>query len=141
MVLVERRLFAVVHQIMKTGEYPVQRYVDVDDSDSDVDNDLELTLSQDLYQVPMRSPVHWIEGQINEMINATVSRNSDLPAYPILKYVLSPDTCRDQNTAGALDEDTSGPCTYEQALSLDQQTEFGEHTIQNAMTFKDESAS
>ncbi|KAH8061391.1 hypothetical protein JL722_4007 [Aureococcus anophagefferens] len=119
MVLVERRLFAararggtrVLHQIARTGQYPQQRYVDISDSDSDNDYDLELALPVEPYR--SSNPIHWLEGQVDEMINSTVSRNSDLPAYPIMRY----------------------------ALNLDLQYETdGKQTIANALAFRDEFA-
>ena len=43
----ERRLFALLHQIARTGEYPEFKYVDISDSDSDADYELELELPVD----------------------------------------------------------------------------------------------
>ena len=91
-------------------------------------------------------PIHWLEGQVDEMINSTVSRNSDLPAYPIMRYVLSPDGCAESAygeppAAAARDAADEGPRTYEQALNLDLQYETdGKQTIANALAFRDEFA-
>lgn len=59
MVLVERRLFALLHQVARTGEYPVTKYVDISDSDSDNDYELELELPREPYR--SRNPIHWLE--------------------------------------------------------------------------------
>ena len=149
MVLVERRLFALIHEIARTGQYPQQRYIDIEESDSEADYDLELALPEEPYR--SNNPIHWIEGQLDEMIHSTVSRHSDLPAYPIMRYILSPDGCGDDGFGGGSGRDASGedggdalyddegPRTYEQALNLDLQYETdGQQTIKNALHFRDE---
>ena len=88
--------------------------MDISDSDSDNDYDLELALPVEPYR--SSNPIHWLEGQVDEMINSTVSRNSDLPAYPIMRYVLSPDGCAESAygeppAAAARDAADEGPRT------------------------------
>ena len=85
--------------------HPQQRYIDIEESDSEADYDLELALPEEPYR--SNNPIHWIEGQLDEMIHSTVSRHSDLPAYPIMRYILSPDGCGDDGFGGGSGRDAS----------------------------------